>query len=222
MTRMQQAVSQGSAIVARNIVAGIDNDTAKEQAIAMFRAARCALPPAPFAVRMTLARGASRIVAETETQDQARGIVLGLLRDEQARGRVCVEANAEAQADFEARNPQELWIVTTATAVSELVDVMFRATPISLARQFAGGLEPDRIVGWYAKEADAFEIAQAEIAKARAVSTSHDRGTTLRSVVFPGDEIAIARQLGWKPAPGVKGSARVESASQYLDQWGKR
>ena len=58
-----------------------------------------------------------------------------------------------------------LWIVTKATPDSTLADILFQADWHRLALQFAGGLSPDEIVGWFDDGSEAKQIALQEMAR---------------------------------------------------------
>ena len=65
-----------------------------------------------------------------------------------------------------------LWIVTTATPDSELVDIVFQADWHRMALQFAGGLNPADIIGWFNNASEANQIALQELH--RASSAAHE------------------------------------------------
>jgi len=53
----------------------------------------------------------------------------------------------------------QLWIVTKASPVSTLEDILFQADPHRLALQVLGGLRPDEIVGWFDNYSEANQNA---------------------------------------------------------------
>lgn len=59
-----------------------------------------------------------------------------------------------------------LWIVTRATSQSELVDILFRATPQRFAQQVQGGLQPEDVIGWFDSYSEANQIALQELHRA--------------------------------------------------------
>ena len=57
----------------------------------------------------------------------------------------------------------KFWVVTKATKVSTLADIMFEIDPIGLARQFLGGLKEEEVLGIYKKKGTAKRHADQEL-----------------------------------------------------------
>jgi len=58
----------------------------------------------------------------------------------------------------------DLWFVTSPTSQSVMEDICFSGTVSSLAAQFRGGLESNKIVGVFVAESDAVKLADALLA----------------------------------------------------------
>lgn len=54
---------------------------------------------------------------------------------------------------------KKFWLVTKPTKDSELVDILFEATPSELVLQGRGGLDPSDVVGAWADKSEAEKIA---------------------------------------------------------------